>query len=597
MTRSPKNFLPLTTVPSKLTFFSMDRQGIIGVALAVLLLFAWQYQNQKNYQQTQKAPQATASASPGTPSVAPGSPSASPRATVSPSVPSAISKPAIAEPTVEPKTEQVSGALADFTFTNLGGGISRVKLPKHKGAKPGELMILNTLGAHPIGAVLVNPEDPSNPAYNVSVQDGQVVCERTNPDGIRITKTFSIASPGKPAKDSAGPGEYRAGLDLAFTNTGTAPVDQPSFFVFAGSAEPIHPADLPTYTGLDWQRDGKSTFTDVNWFKPERPIYSISPGDVTWAGVKNQYFTSILTPATPAKGVWAAPLYFKVDSKDLKGVQGAIEMSGFKLNPGESIHRQFTLYTGPKEYRRLAQLGHGETEMMNFGWFKIISIFLLRVMNKLNDVVGNYAWAIIILTFVVRGALWPIQGAATKSMKRMSLLQPKMTELKEKYKDDPTKMNQEVMKLYKDYGVNPFAGCLPMLIQIPIFFGFYSMLGTAVELRNSHFLWVKDLSMPDTVFTLAGLNINILPLCMAGTMIWQMSLSPKSGDPAQQKMMMFMPLIFVFLTYNFASALALYYTIQNILSIFQLYVTRNQAAPTLERATPSKGGGRKPGRR
>ena len=103
--------------------------------------------------------------------------------------------------------------------------------------------------------------------------------------------------------------------------------------------------------------------------------------------------------------------------------------------------------------------------------------------------------------------------------------------------------------------------------------------------------------MPDTVFTLAGLNINILPLCMAGTMIWQMSLSPKSGDPAQQKMMMFMPLIFVFLTYNFASALALYYTIQNILSIFQLYVTRNQAAPTLERATPSKGGGRKPGRR
>ena len=159
-------------------------------------------------------------------------------------------------------------------------------------------------------------------------------------------------------------------------------------------------------------------------------------------------------------------------------------------------------------------------------------------------------------------------------------------------------MNQEVMKLYTEYGVNPFSGCLPMFIQIPIFFGFYSMLGTAVELRNSHFLWVKDLSLPDTVFHLAGIPVNILPLCMAGTMIWQMSLSPKSGDAAQQKMMMFMPLIFIFLTYNFASALALYYTIQNILSIFQLYVTRNQTPPTLERVTvPSKTGGKKPGRR
>jgi len=154
-----------------------------------------------------------------------------------------------------------------------------------------------------------------------------------------------------------------------------------------------------------------------------------------------------------------------------------------------------------------------------------------------------------------------------------------MAELKEKYKDDPTRMNTEVMKLYKEYKINPLAGCLPMFIQMPIFFGFYRLLGTAIELRGSRFLWVHDLSQPDTVFHIAGVPINILPICMAITMIMQMRLQPKTGDQAQQRMFMFLPLIFVFICYNFASALALYYTVQNIFSITQLYVTRKKTAP------------------
>jgi YidC/Oxa1 family membrane protein insertase len=140
-----------------------------------------------------------------------------------------------------------------------------------------------------------------------------------------------------------------------------------------------------------------------------------------------------------------------------------------------------------------------------------------------------------------------MQNKATRSMKRMQLLQPKMTELREKYKDDPTRMNTEVMKLYKDYGVNPMSGCWPAFVQMPIFFGFYNMLGKAVELRNSKFLWVHDLSQPDTLFHLPGLGfpVNILPLCMAGTMLWQMSASPKTGDKSQQQLFMLMPLVFV----------------------------------------------------
>ena len=160
-----------------------------------------------------------------------------------------------------------------------------------------------------------------------------------------------------------------------------------------------------------------------------------------------------------------------------------------------------------------------------------------------------------------------------------------MNEVREKYKDDPARMNQELMKLYKDYHINPFSGCLPMFVQIPVFFGFYSMLGTAIELRGSKFLWVRDLSLPDTVFHFGTIPVNILPLCMAVTMLCQMQLTPKSGDQTQQKVFMFIPLIFVFFCYNFASALALYWTVQNLFSIVQLYVTRNRTAPALQKVS------------
>jgi YidC/Oxa1 family membrane protein insertase len=190
-----------------------------------------------------------------------------------------------------------------------------------------------------------------------------------------------------------------------------------------------------------------------------------------------------------------------------------------------------------------------------------------------------------VLTAIIKLILWPLQTKANKSMRRMSALSPKMQELREKYKDDPTRMNQEVMKLYKDYGINPVSGCLPMMIQIPIFFGLFTMLRQAVELRNASFLWVRDLSQPDTVghLPVLGWPINILPLIMAATNLWLMRMTPKTGDATQQRVMMFMPLIFVVFCYNFAAALALYYTTQNLFTILQLYQNQKQPPPTLEK--------------
>jgi YidC/Oxa1 family membrane protein insertase len=226
---------------------------------------------------------------------------------------------------------------------------------------------------------------------------------------------------------------------------------------------------------------------------------------------------------------------------------------------------------------------------MNFGMWKLVSQFLLNFMNLIYSFVGNYAVAIFLLTACVKGVLWPLQNKANKSMRKMSALAPKMQELKAKYKDDPTKMNQEVMKLYKQHGVNPVGGCLPMMIQIPIFFGLFSMLGQAAELRNASFLWVHDLSQPDTVAHIPGLGwpINILPLIMGSTNLWLMRMTPKTGDSTQQRVMMFMPLIFLFFCYNFAAALALYYTTQNLFTILQLYQNRKQPLPVLEKAAPA----------
>jgi YidC/Oxa1 family membrane protein insertase len=235
-------------------------------------------------------------------------------------------------------------------------------------------------------------------------------------------------------------------------------------------------------------------------------------------------------------------------------------------------------------------MDQNQAEIMDFGMFKLISQFLLNFLNWLHSLVRDYGFAILVLTTIIRLVLWPIQTKANRSMRQTALLAPRMQELREKYKDDPTRMNQEVMKLYKQYGINPVGGCLPVMIQIPIFFGLYKMLGQAVELRNQSFLWVRDLSQPDTIAHIPGFGwpINILPIAMALTQVWLMIMTPSTGDPTQRRVMIFMPLIFFFICYNFAAALALYYTAQNLFSILQFYQNKKQPMPTLEKVTPAR---------
>jgi len=325
--------------------------------------------------------------------------------------------------------------------------------------------------------------------------------------------------------------------------------------------------------------------------RPARPFYQENFSHADWAAVSSQFFCTLITPLTAkANAVWGrrVEVDFSPDRK-IGLIEGAMGMPGVQLQPGQTTSARYQMWVGPKVYNRLARLEHDEAEIMNFGMFKLVSQFLLNFLNWLHSYLGNYGVAILALTTVIRIVLWPLQSKANQSMRKTAVLGPKMQELREKYKDDPTKMNQEVMKMYKQYGINPVGGCLPMLIQIPIFFGLYQMLGQAVELRGEHFLWVHDLSLPDTVAHLPvlGWPVNIIPLCMGATQVWLMQMTPKTGDATQRRVMMFMPLIFLFFCYNFAAALALYYTAQNLFSILQFYQNKKQPMPTLEKIAPA----------
>ena len=601
----------------------MDRKGIFGIVLLVLGFVGWEFYYTQVSQQALKAQREAAAAQE---IVSPVSASADQKAAESKSEPVRPAAGAVAAPRDSGKIEKISTDFVEYAFTTLGGGISSARLLKH-GAEGDSKVVLNEFGRLPLGAVTEiageSVEDPF--AATVSAAGDEIVFDRTDARQLQTTKKFSVLNEGGSDKATLQKTDYLLRLDLSFTNRGAQSIQVPAYFVYTGSSSPVHQRDLPTYTGFAYYHEGHK-FIDVNWFSrglplvghAERPIFNESASGIRWAGVSNQYFATMLTPLVDERAssdvlakhrgaqAWARRFVIQdeewikagrsLDGKSGEsrfGVDGALGMPGFSLKPGESFVQAFHVYTGPREYQRLKLLGNSEDEIMNFGMFGLVSKALLSSMNMLKGWLGNYAWAIVVLTLAIKTALWPLQNKATRSMKQMQALQPRMTEVRDKYKDDPTRMNAEVMKLYKDYGVNPVAGCLPMLMQIPIFFGFYNMLGVAVELRNSKFLWVKDLSQPDTVAHLLGYPVNVLPLCMAVTMFVQMAIQPKSGDPIQQRVFMFMPLIFVFFCYNFASALALYWTVQNLFSIAQLYLTRDQAAPQLVKlSAPSSKKGR-----
>ncbi|PYK51961.1 MAG: hypothetical protein DME20_00300 [Verrucomicrobia bacterium] len=569
----------------------MDRTAWIVVALCVIGLVLWEI-----YLAKQMGPKpspvggARGQTSPRpTPAILAPSPSPTPVAEAAPSTREPV--PSFAE-----KIETLRNSDVELRLTNRGGGIKEAVLLRQV-AEKGQPVVLNSAQSPPIGAIIEQPSTSALAEFTASTElDSAVQFEHTTAEQVVIRKRFFFE------KSPENKDNYVIEMDVDLENRGNKPYQSGGYFVALGSAAPIHPRDYPSYTRLVWCIDGRAKGIDVGWFgssggflglgqRPARPYYQESIAGAEWVAVSNQFFTPLMAPLTAkATAVWGRrfDIEYSPDQK-LLAIEGALGMPGFQLEPGKTYSARFEIYAGPKLYHRLAQLPHNEAEVMDFGMFKIVCQLLLNFMNLLHSWLHDYGLAILALTTIIKLTLWPIQNKANRSMRQMAALSPKIQELRDKYKDDPTRMNQEVMKLYKQYGINPVGGCLPMMIQIPIFFGLFKMLGQAVELRNAKFLWVKDLSQPDTVahLPLLGWPINIIPLCMAATQIWLMAMTPKTGDPTQRRIAMFMPLIFLFICYNFAAALALYYTAQNLFSILQFYQNRRQPMPTLEKVAPA----------
>mgnify|MGYP000852042371 CR=1 FL=1 len=316
-----------------------------------------------------------------------------------------------------------------------------------------------------------------------------------------------------------------------------------------------------------------------------------------WIALKSRFFVQAFTSAD------ATNTGYRVDVRRLDG-SGPLRLQHLSAQvrfpaagigaEGGTLERSYTLYVGPKKLSLLGRFGPKSAEIMQFGFFKWLCVLLVPTLNFFHALLPNYGVAIILLTLLVRIVFWPLTHKSTESMKRMQALQPRLKEIQAQFKGDPQKLQQETWALYREHKVNPMSSCLPMLIQIPVFIALFTVLRSAVELRFAPFLWIADLSEPENLFP--GLlplvpALNILPFFMAGTMLLQSRLTPAMGDPAQQKMMMWMmPAMMLFMFYSMPSALVLYWTVSQVLAIVQLLWQKRRQASAPGGGTPPAAG-------
>jgi YidC/Oxa1 family membrane protein insertase len=382
--------------------------------------------------------------------------------------------------------------------------------------------------------------------------------------GVRIEKTFSFS-----------PDTYLIGFEVVVKN-GSARTIQDHLTL---SAVGKSPQDTRMY-GFE----GPSAL--INDQVVEVKIKDIAEkntytGNLKWLAIQDRYFINSII----SKDIKEASMLLSLIPD--QGILAQYVQPQTTIGPGAQLQAEYFLFLGPKSMRIIRGVGHDLGKAIDFGMFTFIAKPCLWLMNFLHDYIPNYGLAIIILTILIKIVLWPLGSKSYKSMSEMKKIQPLMKDIREKHKDDKKKMNEEVMALYKTYKINPLGGCLPMVVQIPVFFALYRMLYSAIELRHApFFLWINDLSAPDRLFRFGfevpfmepPYGIPVLTLVMGGTMLLQQKMSPPMGDPTQAKMMMLMPVVFTVIFINFSSGLVLYWLVNNVLSIAQQYYIQKKYA-------------------
>jgi YidC/Oxa1 family membrane protein insertase len=526
----------------------MEKRALIAVAIAFLILLGYQYIIVKTeppkVQVQSTVEEKVVPSAPQPPSVA-----------LEPSMPVSQKKGVSATET----EVRVDTELYLAVFSTKGATLKHFELKGYKDNNgKGVALLQNTEGAPPLAIGLKDDFALSNVNFRLSGRD--ISLDKNNKSasllfeyadsGVSVKRSFTFYNDSYKIdiKDEvAGPPDYWITLGTDF-----------GIFDSKDTTTHVGPVILKDTDRLEFDR------TKLNEVK------SFNQG-LKWIAQEDKYFFASLVPVTQVEEarVWQL--------KDFVA-------TAFKAKAGTN---SFVLYAGPKAYDDLKALHMGLEHIVDFGFFSIIALPLFWVLKLFYTLTGNYGWAIILLTIIVRIPFIPLVNKSQKSMKKMQEIQPRMAEVKEKYKKDPQRMQKEMMELYKTHKVNPLGGCMPMLLQIPVFFALYKILLIAIELRSAPFIsWIKDLSAPDTLFghiplsfpLIGGFAVGPLPILMGITMLIQQKMTPTTMDPAQNRIMMFMPIIFTFMFLNFASGLVLYWLMNNLFSIAQQFYVNQKVA-------------------
>ncbi len=459
-------------------------------------------------------------------------------------------------------------------FSTKGGSLKRLVLKKYRenaGAGGREITIIGddapdnaTLVSDARGIVL-------DPAAIYNVDANEVILSRgekkeltfswISPQGIALRKSYlfqgdSYAIALKQRLQNGSPARQEGTLQLLLNNPAT-----------------------PRNSDTRFEQMGAVTFTDTTLKIDSIKDLAKGPRQydkgILWTGFDDKYFLSAVLSV--GGDITQVAIAKNLSEREIS----TISFAPVTMTPGQEVEREVKLYFGPKDLDILKAQGNDLERAIDLGWFSAIAKPLLHTLKFLYQYVHNYGIAIIIVTVVLKLIFFPLTYKSYKSMKDMQKLQPKMAALKEKYKNDRDAMNKAIMELYKTHKVNPMGGCLPMVVQIPVFFALYKSLMFSIELRHAPFIfWIQDLSGPDALFShLLGLPFTLgpLPLLMGATMFIQQKMTPNAGmDPTQAKMMLMLPVVFTFMFLNFASGLVLYWLVNNILTIGQQYYINKQ---------------------
>lgn len=516
---------------------------------------------------------------------------AAPEAAQAPAAETAPAQPANTE--AEAAEEQVPEVLTtlandklELTLSSRGAGIVRAAILGYPSAKGSDTPVTFDFSDRPAAAPAGYPGLNPLAAFEVSTAGDDSVTYRKNlANGLVLSRTLTLGD------------GYQLTIEDKLENTSAAPAALQGYGLQSGFM-----ADLPgeaqgqqggpllgvdTLTGSEGVKYWGAKFNDWAAAGDGRSIPVPGPGKepvpVDWAAVKNKYFVQILTPANGAErclvdaarggAVHSSFLFlFPRTTYPIARVAARLELPDYTLLPGQTLAQDATFYLGPKVYAGLKANGPHQEDILQLGFWRPIGILILKIMVWIHDHLWpyNYGVAIILLTFLIRIVFWPLNHKSMVSTRHMQEIQPLITAVREKYKDNAQKQQQEMMALYKEHKINPMGGCLPMLIQIPVFFALFVVLRGAIELRFSSFLWIADLATPENLFKdVLPFPINILPLFMGVTMWLQQKMTP-AGDAQQQKMMMMMPILFTFMFYSFPSGLSLYWSVNQVMMIVQL---------------------------